>query len=762
MRAQSILRLRIFLLLLVCGLSPLPTRADDVGITNARLIEIDSGHYVLETNIPYNLYFAIAEPVLPARFQFDREPEIKRSGNLMRIRYHFSSPGGALNSEDVIILPWKRSAVFLAAQWQDGTTSNGLFSARLDVINVPIGLLRSQKQPNRNILTAFARKGLHHVATSPGHWLLLLILSLIGSRKAAFGMLLAFFGGQAISLIAVDLGISGIPLWISESLILFVVLIMIRRLILNREAVPEYRYSMILLGFLHGLGLMTAIPGTVFAGGGQVIALFAMIASIEMVHFLGLALLTPAAALLIGSHLPLAPEGGPSHENKKGLLSFRGRGGQLTYYGLGSMVFAFLLSVSYEGMVKGQGGELNPREQLAAEQFSFQNASATQNTGRRPTSAPRELELPIASFLTIEAHEIRHEALIGVKPILSLLDFELKNPEFISVEEQNELKNQIEEWVIDHSRIEREGQLITPAFQRADFVQLGITGAIIRTAPEPERIEQAVVGVVMAYSSAAPPKEVGLTWEVYPATDFVIPVNITDPSTSQEMEVDAGHPIATWKNDLLDFRVPEFREIRVENPFIPLFSIFLLLLSALLFVLNHWRGPKKVMPYALGLCLAVAFLAYPFWRTQAALPLAKGLKPGDRQAAEVLEYLLSNVYRSFEYRDEGAVYDRLALSITGDELEKTYLEQRRGLEIENRGGARARVYDVEVLEIEEVKKAKAEGFNLTGSWRVSGSVSHFGHMHYRQNIYQAIVKIVLVDGTWKIESIELLDEQRIL
>jgi hypothetical protein len=40
-------------------------------------------------------------------------------------------------------------------------------------------------------------------------------------------------------------------------------------------------------------------------------------------------------------------------------------------------------------------------------------------------------------------------------------------------------------------------------------------------------------------------------------------------------------------------------------------------------------------------------------------------------------------------------------------------------------------------------------------------VTHFGHRHFRQNRYDARVGIVPVEGTWKIRSIEVLEQERL-
>jgi hypothetical protein len=47
-------------------------------------------------------------------------------------------------------------------------------------------------------------------------------------------------------------------------------------------------------------------------------------------------------------------------------------------------------------------------------------------------------------------------------------------------------------------------------------------------------------------------------------------------------------------------------------------------------------------------------------------------------------------------------------------------------------------------------------------WTANGSVSHFGHTHYRQNRYHAMMRIIQDEGVWKIYQIDLLDEQRLL
>ena len=73
--------------------------------------------------------------------------------------------------------------------------------------------------------------------------------------------------------------------------------------------------------------------------------------------------------------------------------------------------------------------------------------------------------------------------------------------------------------------------------------------------------------------------------------------------------------------------------------------------------------------------LVLAALAYPFAR--ASVPGLGVWAPGATQTAVVDDDLLTNVYRSFDLREEEAIYDRLAVSVTGDQLADVYLEHRR-------------------------------------------------------------------------------------
>jgi hypothetical protein len=83
------------------------------------------------------------------------------------------------------------------------------------------------------------------------------------------------------------------------------------------------------------------------------------------------------------------------------------------------------------------------------------------------------------------------------------------------------------------------------------------------------------------------------------------------------------------------------------------------------------------------------------------------------------------------------------------------------MELENRGGARANVDDVNIHELSGLNRDKSGGYIADARWTVRGSVNHFGHTHYRQNQYRALVSFGINRDSWKINDIEILDSRRL-
>jgi hypothetical protein len=162
------------------------------------------------------------------------------------------------------------------------------------------------------------------------------------------------------------------------------------------------------------------------------------------------------------------------------------------------------------------------------------------------------------------------------------------------------------------------------------------------------------------------------------------------------------------------------------------------------------------------LLLAAGAVAYPVARVSVQRPALVAGELDEVQTIALLQTLLKNVYRAFDFREEEDVYDKLALSVSGELLTDIYLQNRRSLAVQQAGGAQAKVGEVAV-EAASARRLDGPGLRylLDGRWTALGSVGHWGHVHQRKNRYQAEITVAAVDGVWKIVGLDIRDEQRI-
>jgi len=72
------------------------------------------------------------------------------------------------------------------------------------------------------------------------------------------------------------------------------------------------------------------------------------------------------------------------------------------------------------------------------------------------------------------------------------------------------------------------------------------------------------------------------------------------------------------------------------------------------------------------------------------------------------------------------------------------------------------VKEIEVLDVKvEPNSNSSRALNLRSRWMALGTVGHWGHIHTRQNQYEANIAVEPIDGAWRITDLELLEEKRI-
>jgi hypothetical protein len=239
-----------------------------------------------------------------------------------------------------------------------------------------------------------------------------------------------------------------------------------------------------------------------------------------------------------------------------------------------------------------------------------------------------------------------------------------------------------------------------------------------------------------------------------------VPGSATDQAGSLPTFLEPNYAVLEWQNFLKNPELPTLVDVRrPPSAFERLLGwsrwalLPLGLFAGAVVAVRALRGVVRPVTAAAVAAVAVSAGIASF--------LAGGAATlSNEVAGEVVEGVLHNIYRAFDYRQEEQVYDILGRSVRGDLLEEIYLETRRGLELTNQGGARARVKKIELTEI--VARRGDEGaFIARATWNVFGSVGHWGHTHTRSNRYEAELEIAPSEGAWKLSNLEILDEQRL-
>jgi hypothetical protein len=335
--------------------------------------------------------------------------------------------------------------------------------------------------------------------------------------------------------------------------------------------------------------------------------------------------------------------------------------------------------------------------------------------------------------------------------------------DLIEVEEQDSLKQLIAGFLVNRNIVHIDGKEVKPIIDRIHFVEANLTGIQILEIPKPLSYASAIVGVIFAYPHEGIPDEVTVKWDMFSDKIQKIPATSIGPEGPWPYDLQPSDSIMKWKNFLKNYPLPTVTQQKVEAALVhvPLFSIVFVLMLGFLLFRNGWsvQGLSKWRKFFFVLYMLLAIMSYPIGFA-AEVPFLTKKAYATPEARELIGQLLRNTYRAFDFREEGIIYDKLALCNDYDLLQQIYLQTRRSMVIENQGGIEARVNEVVMTSVEELTD-EDEGLAYRCGWIVSGEVGHWGHTHSRINQYDAIIKIRPVDGAWKMYDLELIEEVRL-
>jgi len=440
------------------------------------------------------------------------------------------------------------------------------------------------------------------------------------------------------------------------------------------------------------------------------------------------------------------------------------------------------LSVKQENVAEPQTLELRPGDvETIAFHWNLPPLTAEASDEERQAWVAQQQEETLGitsyssvySFLYIGDGEVRHEILV---PLLSLEESVLiarDGDEFLDLAEQDVARVQIEAYFRTGNPVEIDGVEVAPIVQRCDFYGLDFRD-FARQAPR-KRVPMlsARVGIILAYPCGSSPQRVKLTWNRFnnfmrTVRTVVFAYEDTQKTTLTRL---GKRNTFEWTNPGRPAVAPIAQVEAETRPrptlSLPVVSLGFVLAVPIVLLVAGPRRPRAL--FVAAVLLAGAAAAWPWSRWEVPRPFPADRPIADDRADAVFAQLHHNIYRAFQFHEEEDVYDALAKSIRGDLLREVYLEIRRGLEMQEQGGAVSRIEEVSILsgqtepwtgDAPERPDAE-EGFAYRCRWNVAGSVEHWGHIHQRTNQYEARFGVEQVDNVWKVTTMQLLDEQRV-
>jgi len=373
----------------------------------------------------------------------------------------------------------------------------------------------------------------------------------------------------------------------------------------------------------------------------------------------------------------------------------------------------------------------------------------------------RQYNSPMNAFLYIEPFEVRTEIIVRPVDMEAWLDLGLDDLETIPVDMQYDLQMKIAEFLAEHQDLRIDGEPVQPELDRVNFLRRTLRTSTVISPPEELDKFSATLGVIFVAPTEGLPQEASITWDLFNERIQRIPAASTDEAGPLRTFLMPDDNVLLWKNFLKNPTLPTLVTI-APPPGLPvrIAGVAGWLFAGLLVVgvvMQVKRGKKEQTTAgrrwgALATLLILAAASF-------AVSLPQRMT--DKRAGEVVSSLLHNIYRSFDFRGEEAIYDVLDHSVSGDLLTQIYLETRRGLELASQGGACAKVKEIEMLSVEPHELSGEPGFSARCVWNVAGSVGHWGHVHTRTNQYEADLTIQPIDGRWKLTGLEVLQEERL-
>ncbi|MBL8818148.1 MAG: hypothetical protein JNL58_19125 [Planctomyces sp.] len=377
----------------------------------------------------------------------------------------------------------------------------------------------------------------------------------------------------------------------------------------------------------------------------------------------------------------------------------------------------------------------------------------------------------VYSFIYIEPAEIRHEVLIPLASLKTILPMQHKDPAFIEVAEQEAVRTLIRDWLKDANPTTINGSKVAPIFSSIDFYGIDLKDFAARADARRVSMANGRVGIIMTYrASDDSVRDATVSWDKFHS------------SIRKIQSVVFAYPDKLDRHEFSRFSTPEENVYRWSCPaeFLPrpakpveaeiapkpTLSIPVLTFILIPAAVGVWYGGRSRASGRIGVILMLAGLGcIPFARWTIPHPWKSPPEIAENSARDIFEELHNGTYRALDFGTDERIYDVLENTVDGPLLETLFLQLREGLAMRDQGGAVARVRTIEHLATEPIPRGTGvidwPGFRIRSEWTVAGTVEHWGHVHERRNQFAALFSVEPRNGKWKITSMEIEDQKQL-
>ena len=236
--------------------------AHEIGISKAKLVELDGHHYELSVQAGPAGASLFWSPLLPNLCKFKVNPRGTQGRRWRHFEFVCDKP---LTGSDTLLLPWRRDGAMVTARWLDGSEAKRLFRREAAYIPVPLAELQAGSGSWLEGAKRYISLGIEHILLGIDHLLFVLALLLIvRSPWMLIKTITAFTVAHSITLALATLGLLSVPPRPVEAAIaLSIVFLCIEIVHAHQGRVGlTYRSPWLVafaFGLLHGLGFAGAL-----------------------------------------------------------------------------------------------------------------------------------------------------------------------------------------------------------------------------------------------------------------------------------------------------------------------------------------------------------------------------------------------------------------------------------------------------------------------------------------------------------------------